>query len=110
MRHSSKFIKINAGGFISGGKKIHLAVKIRPVKLTKMLAEKNSSIKNFLKDKNVFVTGGFGFVGKLLVEKLLKNEVKKIYLMARSKKGKSIEERFKKFLNEPVSEFFGVYK
>jgi fatty acyl-CoA reductase len=73
-----------------------------------MLAEKNSSIKNFLKDKNVFVTGGFGFVGKLLVEKLLKNEVKKIYLMARSKKGKSIEERFEKFLNEPVSEFYGV--
>lgn len=63
----------------------------------------NSLIKNFLSDKTVFVTGGFGFVGKLLVEKLLKNNVKKIFLMARPKKGKTIEERFEKYLNEPVS-------
>lgn len=65
---------------------------------------KSSEIQNFLKDRTVFVTGGFGFVGKLLVEKLLKYEVKKVFLMARPKKGKSIEERFEKFLNEPVSD------
>lgn len=65
----------------------------------------NSPIKNFIKNKTIFVTGGFGFVGKLLVEKLLKYKPKKIYLLARPKKGKNIEERFENFLNEPVSGF-----
>lgn len=48
--------------------------------------------------------GGFGFLGKLLIEKLLRCDVKRIYLMARAKKGKSLEERFEALLQDPVSE------
>lgn len=44
-------------------------------------------------------------MGKLLIEKLLRCDVKKIYLLAREKKGKSLEERFEALVNEPVSEF-----
>lgn len=65
--------------------------------------EEDSPIKEFLRDKTVFVTGGFGFLGKLLIEKLLRCDVKKIYLLARAKKGKSLEERFETLVNEPVS-------
>lgn len=63
----------------------------------------SSPIKEFLKNKTIFLTGGFGFVGKLLIEKLLSCEVKKIYMLVRAKKGKSLEERFEKLTNEPVS-------
>lgn len=62
-----------------------------------------SPIKDYVKNKTVFITGGFGFVGKLLVEKLLSCDVKKIYLLVRAKKGKSLAERFEKFTAEPVS-------
>lgn len=63
-----------------------------------------SPMKEFLKDKTIFLTGGFGFIGKLLIEKLLRSEVKKIYLLVRPKKGKSLADRFEKLVNEPVSE------
>lgn len=61
------------------------------------------TIDEFLSEKTIFVTGGFGFVGKLLIEKLLRCDVKKIYCMVRPKKGKNIEERFERFINDPVS-------
>lgn len=64
----------------------------------------NSPIKDFLKDKSVFITGGFGFVGKLLIEKLLRCDVEKIYLLVRAKRGKSLVERFEKLMKEPVSQ------
>lgn len=63
----------------------------------------HSPIKDYVKDKTVFITGGFGFVGKLLIEKLLRCDVKKIYLLARAKRGKSLVERFEKLMSEPVS-------
>lgn len=65
---------------------------------------KISPIKEYLKDKTIFLTGGFGFLGKLMVEKLLRCEVKKIFLFVRAKKGKSIEERLEKLKSEPVSD------
>jgi alcohol-forming fatty acyl-CoA reductase len=66
--------------------------------------DSTSPIKDFLKDKTIFLTGGFGFIGKLLIEKLLVCDVKKIYLLVRAKKGKSLVERFEKLINEPVSQ------
>lgn len=62
-----------------------------------------SPIKDYLRDKTIFLTGGFGFLGKLLIEKLLRCDVKKIYLLVRAKKGKSLDERFEKLIEEPVS-------
>jgi fatty acyl-CoA reductase len=65
--------------------------------------DSHSPIKEFLKDKTIFLTGGFGFIGKLLIEKLLRCDVKRIYLLVRPKKGKSLAERFENLLKEPVS-------
>ncbi|XP_068901557.1 fatty acyl-CoA reductase wat-like [Tenebrio molitor] len=54
-----------------------------------------SEMQKFYKDQTVFITGGTGVVGKILIRKLLMSccDVKKIYLLIRGKKGKSAEER-----------------
>lgn len=41
-------------------------------------------------NKTLFITGGTGFVGKVLLEKLLRScsELRKIYVLTRSKKRK----------------------
>lgn len=66
----------------------------------------DSYIKDYFSDKVVFLTGGLGFLGKLVIVKLLKCDVRKIYLLARAKKGKSIEERLEILKTDPVSASF----
>lgn len=53
------------------------------------------SIGDFYENKNVFITGATGFVGKLLLEKLLVSceKINKIYVLIREKNGHSAEER-----------------
>ncbi|KAJ8982561.1 hypothetical protein NQ317_005032 [Molorchus minor] len=54
--------------------------------------------------KTVFITGGTGFVGKVLIEKLLRScgGVKKIILLIRDKKGKTPQERIRETMNLPL--------
>ncbi|KAH8332131.1 hypothetical protein KR074_009093, partial [Drosophila pseudoananassae] len=62
-------------------------------------------IRGFYKDKVIFLTGATGFLGKLLIEKLLRStEVKRIYAMVRSKRGQNIEDRLKVWKTDPVFE------
>lgn len=60
----------------------------------------------FYSNKIIFITGGTGFVGSSLVEKLLRTcpDIKKIYLLIRGKKGKTADERLKEIYNDVVSE------
>ena len=46
-------------------------------------------IKEFYKDKTIFITGTTGFVGKVVLEKILRSlgNFKKIFVMVRQKKG-----------------------
>lgn len=62
------------------------------------------SIREFFKDKTIFITGGSGFMGKVLVEKLLYScsDVKEIFLLMRPKRGKSGEQRVQEFAQVPV--------
>uniref|UniRef100_A0A0A1XFL8 Fatty acyl-CoA reductase n=2 Tax=Zeugodacus cucurbitae TaxID=28588 RepID=A0A0A1XFL8_ZEUCU len=64
-----------------------------------------SPIQTFYKDKGVFLTGGTGFFGKIIIEKLLRiTEVAQIYLLIRSKKGKDVYSRIEDLFNDPVFE------
>ncbi|CAO1365557.1 unnamed protein product [Diamesa serratosioi] len=54
---------------------------------------KNTPVLDFYRNKCIFLTGGSGFIGKLLLEKLLRIKVKEIVLLLRPKKGKTTNER-----------------
>lgn len=62
----------------------------------------DTPMKTYFRDKNVFITGGTGFLGLLYVEKLLRTNVKCIYLLTRAKKGKSPQERLKNMFSGVV--------
>lgn len=64
-----------------------------------------TSISDFYVGKTVFITGGTGFMGKVLLEKLLRacSGVSKIYLLIRSKKGQPARDRLQQMLCSPVS-------
>lgn len=64
----------------------------------------NSEIQKFYDGKKIFITGGTGFLGKLLVEKLLRStNVDSIYFLIRPKKGKTIHARLDEYFNDVVS-------
>lgn len=64
-----------------------------------------NSVADFYNGKNVFITGGTGFMGKVLLEKLLRSchGVSKIYLLIRPRKGQNAHERLHQLLRSPVS-------
>lgn len=55
--------------------------------------------------RTIFITGGTGFMGKVLIEKLLYAcpGVARIYVLMRSKKGKTPEARIEEMWKLPVS-------
>jgi fatty acyl-CoA reductase len=66
----------------------------------------DSQIGNFYKDRSIFITGATGFMGKVLVEKLLRscNGVKNIYVLLRTKKGLDARSRLEELLNAKIFE------
>ncbi|KAL2715979.1 putative fatty acyl-CoA reductase CG8306 [Vespula squamosa] len=63
-----------------------------------------SQVNDFYNGKNIFLTGGTGFLGICLVEKLLRScpDLKNIYLLIRPKKGKQINERLEELTQNSV--------
>ncbi|XP_045465613.1 fatty acyl-CoA reductase wat-like [Harmonia axyridis] len=56
---------------------------------------KSTPIQSFYENANIFITGGTGFLGRLLIEKLLRScpDITTIYMLVRNKKGKNLETR-----------------
>ncbi|XP_025837497.1 putative fatty acyl-CoA reductase CG5065 [Agrilus planipennis] len=63
-----------------------------------------NNIAEFYKDTTIFITGGTGFVGKALLEKLLRTcyQLDKVYLLVRPKKGNQGDQRLKELIANPV--------
>ncbi|XP_032310634.1 fatty acyl-CoA reductase wat isoform X1 [Drosophila ananassae] len=60
-------------------------------------------VSDFYSNATVLITGGTGFVGKVLTEKLLRSfGLRKIYMLIRSKDNMSIQERLQGFFNESI--------
>lgn len=70
-----------------------------------------SNVIDFYNDKTIFITGGTGFLGICLIEKLLRSipDIKNIYLLLRSKKGKQINERLEEFKKNSVRNIYYLY-
>ncbi|XP_063392487.1 putative fatty acyl-CoA reductase CG8306 [Cydia fagiglandana] len=66
----------------------------------------DSQVRAFYAGKNFFITGGTGFVGLCLLERILRSlpDAGKVYLLMRPKKGKKIEERLEEFPKNPIFE------
>ncbi|XP_026465053.1 fatty acyl-CoA reductase 1-like [Ctenocephalides felis] len=62
------------------------------------------TIPEFFSGKEIFITGGSGFIGKALIEKLLRccPELNTIYLLVRSKKNQKPQERVRTILDNPL--------
>uniref|UniRef100_A0A2A4J9G5 Fatty acyl-CoA reductase n=1 Tax=Heliothis virescens TaxID=7102 RepID=A0A2A4J9G5_HELVI len=62
------------------------------------------TVEEFYRGKSIFLTGGTGFVGKALIEKLLRSlpDIKALYLLMRQKKGVSCEDRLKDLCSKQV--------
>ncbi|XP_077517052.1 fatty acyl-CoA reductase 1-like isoform X2 [Amblyomma americanum] len=69
----------------------------------------HSPIEHFFRDRAVFITGGTGFLGKILIEKLLRSCVglKNVYVLMRAKDGVQPSQRLREMLDCPV---FGKVK
>ncbi|KNC29887.1 putative fatty acyl-CoA reductase [Lucilia cuprina] len=67
------------------------------------ISDSKTPIKDFYKDATILITGGTGFVGKVLIQKLLRAfEVRKIYMLIRCKDNMTVEQRLEQYFNESI--------
>ncbi|XP_050528195.1 uncharacterized protein LOC126898298 [Daktulosphaira vitifoliae] len=81
----------------------------KPPLLPENLAHLPDRVANSFAGKTIFITGGSGFLGMVLIEKLLRKctDIKKIYLLLRPKKGKDPMQRLEDLFS---SELFNYLK
>lgn len=81
------------------------AVRRNDKHTTSMNYDKNMTIWDFYNDTNIFITGGLGFVGKVLTLKLLRSfsNISSINMLIRPKRGQTVDERIEIFLRDEVS-------
>lgn len=72
----------------------------------------NPSIPQFFADRDVFITGGTGFMGKVLIEKLLRScpDVHRIFILIRTKKHSPASERIEELKKLPIFDRLRIEK
>lgn len=86
-----------------------------PIEFIKMddnLSSSESHIANWYRNQVLFITGSTGFMGKVLVEKLLRDcpEIKACYLLMRTKRGIEPEQRRDDYINHMACLTPVIYK
>jgi hypothetical protein len=73
----------------------------------KPLSKLPNRVADMLAGRAILITGGTGFMGKVLIEKILRtcSDVDTIYLLIRAKKGKEPSQRVDEIFASPVSDF-----
>lgn len=70
----------------------------------------SSPVRDFYSGKNVLLTGGTGYLGKMIIEKLLRTtQVKNIYLIVRPKQHVGFDKRVSKMFEEQVRTYILQY-
>lgn len=66
-----------------------------------------SEIKKYFCDKVILLTGATGFLGGVVLEKLLRScpSLRRVYVLIRKKKNKDVPTRLKELLSIPVSKY-----
>lgn len=79
-----------------------------PAKLEELDALPGSDVQEFYRDATIFLTGGTGFMGKMVIEKLSRScpHLKHIYLLIRNKKGVAVEDRIDAIFEDRVKTFY----
>ncbi|XP_011057889.1 PREDICTED: fatty acyl-CoA reductase 1-like [Acromyrmex echinatior] len=69
-----------------------------------MTVDSSKTIPAFYAGQSIFLTGARGFLGKMLIEKILRScpDVREIFLLIRSKKELTVKERLEKSLKLPL--------
>lgn len=67
-------------------------------------------INEFYKGRHIFMTGGTGFMGKTLIEKLVRScpGIGNIYILVRNRKGKDIKSRVQELLESSVNLYINL--
>ena len=78
-----------------------------PNKRLNYLQQKIEPIPKFYSGKKLLITGATGFLGRVLVEKLLRDcsEISEIYILIRTKRSEAPEARAVEFFNHMVRVF-----
>ncbi|XP_077286786.1 putative fatty acyl-CoA reductase CG5065 [Arctopsyche grandis] len=66
----------------------------------------NISVGDFYRGQNIFITGASGFMGRILVEKILWScaDIGNLYILIRSKRGSSAKQRMETLFDSPEYE------
>ncbi|XP_060823526.1 fatty acyl-CoA reductase 1-like isoform X2 [Bombus pascuorum] len=69
-----------------------------------------NSIEGFYAGSGILITGATGFVGKGLLEKLIRtcSRISAIFVLIRPKRNQMIEQRFKKIIDDPIFDCVGA--
>ena len=68
------------------------------------LGSKYIPVPRFYAGADVFLTGGTGFMGKVLIEKLIRScpDIGQVFILLRPRRGRSPEERIDELVQVPV--------